>query len=158
MRPVGSLLFFAGFFLVAACELLVVSRRNLAPWPGIEQGPPALGAWHLSHWTTREVSPQMFLIRNTAFFWGRTQKTIITVLHQQTLKSEAGISFRKNQCQFGEHPRDGDGHSKPVVTTGGVTRADSGSPAEGGGRGAVGLARVGSFPSRKGAGPPPPWA
>ena len=119
MRPVGSLLFFAGFFLVAACELLVVSHRNLAPRPGIEQGPPALGAWHLSHWTTREVSPQMFLIRNTAFFWGRTQKTIITVLHQQTLKSEAGISFRKNQCQFGEHPRDGDGHSKPVVTTGG---------------------------------------
>ena len=25
------------------------------PGPGIEQGPPALEAWSLSHWTTREV-------------------------------------------------------------------------------------------------------
>ena len=26
-------------------------------WPGIEPGPPALGAWSLSHWTSREVPP-----------------------------------------------------------------------------------------------------
>ena len=26
------------------------------PWPGIKPRPPALGAWSLSHWTTREVS------------------------------------------------------------------------------------------------------
>ena len=28
---------------------------DLVPWPGIEPGPPALGAWSLSLWTTREV-------------------------------------------------------------------------------------------------------
>ena len=28
---------------------------GLVPWPGIEPGPPALGAWSLSHWTAREV-------------------------------------------------------------------------------------------------------
>ena len=28
---------------------------DLVPWPGIEPRHPALGAWSLSHWTTREV-------------------------------------------------------------------------------------------------------
>ena len=28
---------------------------HLVPWPGIEPGAPALGAWSLSHWITREV-------------------------------------------------------------------------------------------------------
>ena len=36
-------------FLVAAC------MRDLVPQPEIEPGPPALGAWSLTHWTTREV-------------------------------------------------------------------------------------------------------
>ena len=31
---------------------------NLSPWPGMERGPPALGVWSLSLWTTREV-PKM---------------------------------------------------------------------------------------------------
>ena len=29
--------------------------QDLAPRAGIEPGPPALGVWSLSHWTTREV-------------------------------------------------------------------------------------------------------
>ena len=29
--------------------------RDLVPWPGIKPGPPALGAWSLNHWTTKEV-------------------------------------------------------------------------------------------------------
>ena len=37
---------------VAALEVLVV---DLVPSLGIEPRPPALGAWNLSHWTTREV-------------------------------------------------------------------------------------------------------
>ena len=41
--------------LVVACELFSCSMWDLVPWPGIEPGPPALGAWSLSHWTTREV-------------------------------------------------------------------------------------------------------
>ena len=41
--------------LVASWELLVAACGNLVPWPGIEPRSPALGAWSLSHWTTREV-------------------------------------------------------------------------------------------------------
>ena len=29
---------------------------DLVPWPGMELEPPALRAWNLGHWTTREVS------------------------------------------------------------------------------------------------------
>ena len=35
---------------------LSCSMRDLVPRPGIEPGPPALGAWSLSPWTTREDS------------------------------------------------------------------------------------------------------
>ena len=42
--------------LVVACELLVAACMwDLFPWPGIEPGPPALGARSLIHCTTREV-------------------------------------------------------------------------------------------------------
>ena len=34
---------------------------NLAPWPGIKPGPPALGVQGLNHWTTREVPGHRFL-------------------------------------------------------------------------------------------------
>ena len=33
----------------------------LIPWPGIELGPPALGSWSLSQWTTREVPKSAFI-------------------------------------------------------------------------------------------------
>ena len=39
----------------AACRLFRCSRWDLGPWSGIEPGLPALGAWSLSHWTTRVV-------------------------------------------------------------------------------------------------------
>ena len=39
-----------------ACGLLVAAcKQDLVPQPGIEPGPPALGAQSLTHWTTREV-------------------------------------------------------------------------------------------------------
>ena len=45
--------------LVVACEFLlwtlICGLWDLVPWSGIEPGPPALGAWSLSHWPTREV-------------------------------------------------------------------------------------------------------
>ena len=48
--------------LVVACELLVAACiQDLAPGPGIEPGPPALGAQSLSHWTTREVLADTYL-------------------------------------------------------------------------------------------------
>ena len=38
-----------------------VACKILAPQPGIEPVPPALGARSLNHWTTREVSRKYFL-------------------------------------------------------------------------------------------------
>ena len=37
--------------------------RDLVPWPGLERGPPALGAWSLTHGTTREVPRIVFTIK-----------------------------------------------------------------------------------------------
>ena len=34
---------------------LSCSMQDLVPWPGAELGPLELGAWRLSHWTSREV-------------------------------------------------------------------------------------------------------
>ena len=51
-----GLLVAAGEVLVAACEVLAVAcMQDLVPQPGIETRPPALEAWSLTHWTTREV-------------------------------------------------------------------------------------------------------
>ena len=47
--------------LAVACGLLVVACMwDLVPRPGIELRPPALGAWSLTHWTTREVPKASF--------------------------------------------------------------------------------------------------
>ena len=64
--PLGSFLFFFFFFLPgyhllyfifwphhATCGILVSPS-------GIEPTPPALEAWHLTHWTTREVPCLLF--------------------------------------------------------------------------------------------------
>ena len=40
---------------------LSCGMQDLAPWPVIRPWPPALGAWSLSHWTTRESIPSGFL-------------------------------------------------------------------------------------------------
>ena len=41
---------------------LSCSMWDLAPWPGIEPGPPALGTQSPSHWTTREVPKSIIFI------------------------------------------------------------------------------------------------
>ena len=38
---------------------------DLVPWPGVKPQPPALGAWSLSHWTTREV-PHLCVFKLTS--------------------------------------------------------------------------------------------
>ena len=45
---------------------------GLVPWPGIELEPPALGAWRLSHWTSREVPHSQFLmvVKMPVLGWG----------------------------------------------------------------------------------------
>ena len=62
-------LFWLLWVLVAACRIYSCSMRTLSCGmhvgsnspPGIEPGPPALGAWSLTHWTTREVPVQTAL-------------------------------------------------------------------------------------------------
>ena len=49
--------------VVAACELLVAVCGILVSRPGVESGPPALGAWSLNHWTAREV-PKLLIFKN----------------------------------------------------------------------------------------------
>ena len=48
-----SKIFIYLFYLVALG--LSCGRWDLAPWPGNEPKPPALGVCSLNHWTTREV-------------------------------------------------------------------------------------------------------
>jgi hypothetical protein len=38
-----------------ACKIFSHSLWDLVLWPGIEPGPPILGAQNLSHWTIRDV-------------------------------------------------------------------------------------------------------
>ena len=47
---------------IFSCGLWTPSMWDLVPWPGIEPGPPALGAWSLSHWTTSEFPLIVVLI------------------------------------------------------------------------------------------------
>ena len=60
------------FFFKQLTYLAVLSfscgRWDLIPWPGIEPGPPALGAQSLSHWTTREV-PSTGLLNLFICYW-----------------------------------------------------------------------------------------
>ena len=46
-------------FIYLAVLGLSYSTWDLVPWPGIEPGLSALGAWSLNHWTPREVPPYL---------------------------------------------------------------------------------------------------
>ena len=57
-----SLFFLNIYLFIWLCQVFVLACRifscdvwDLVPWPGIEPRPPALGAWSLNHWITREV-------------------------------------------------------------------------------------------------------
>ena len=53
---IGALCIFKNIlFIYLAPQDLSCGMQDLVPQPGIEPGPPALGAQSLSHWTTREV-------------------------------------------------------------------------------------------------------
>ena len=43
-------------------QTLSCGMWNLVLWPGFERGPPALGIWGPSHWTTREVPLLVLLL------------------------------------------------------------------------------------------------
>ena len=55
-------LMFLTIFIYLAMPGLSCSMQDLVPWPEIEPGPPALRAWNLNHWTTREV-PEVIIFK-----------------------------------------------------------------------------------------------
>ena len=67
---------FFSFYLFSECiwlcQVLVAAYGILVPWPGIEPRTPALGAWSLSHWTTREVPRNLLLpqLKESQMFCG----------------------------------------------------------------------------------------
>ena len=48
-------LFLNIYFYFLAVLGLSCGLQDLVPWLGLEPRPPALGAWRLSHWTTRKA-------------------------------------------------------------------------------------------------------
>ena len=61
--------------LVTACKIfscglwsLNYSMWNLVSLTGMEPGPPALGAWSLIHWTSREVPVASIFLKNSSYF------------------------------------------------------------------------------------------
>ena len=64
-------------FLVAAC------MQDLVPWPGIEPRPSALGAWSLTHWTTRVVPSGQVLFLNLGMMaraeMARVEETVFAI-------------------------------------------------------------------------------
>ena len=57
IKPVKKFYSLIWFFFFLAALGLSFSLWGLVPWPEIKFRPAALGAWSLSHWTNREVSP-----------------------------------------------------------------------------------------------------
>ena len=58
LAPTHLFFFFLNIYLFIYLSVLGLScgmRALLVAACGIEPGPPALGAWSLNHWTTREV-------------------------------------------------------------------------------------------------------
>ena len=47
-------------------SIFVTVYKLLVAAHGIKTGPPALGAWSLSHWTTREILPVVFFLSSMA--------------------------------------------------------------------------------------------
>ena len=58
---------------------LSCGMQDLVPWPGIESGPPALTAWSLSHWTTREVPSYPSFTKTLAWKFSSVTQSCRTV-------------------------------------------------------------------------------
>ena len=82
--------------LVAACGIFSCIMWNLVSWPGLKPGPPALGVWNLSHWTTREVSVGELLDDEWIYrdFMGSTQRYQLPAPNN----FESGLLFRTCVC------------------------------------------------------------
>ena len=56
---------------IFSCGIQILSCCiwDLVPWSGIKPGPPALGAWNLSHWTAKEAPKAEFNPEETSDEW-----------------------------------------------------------------------------------------
>ena len=103
-----------GSFLVAASWIFIRDMWDLVPWLGIEPRPPALGAWSLTHWITREVPRYLYfykhmvehraIIKNTEAIWNGCQGQEWLCLW----------CLRQREDQ-GQSPWDGSGLSFPIL-------------------------------------------
>ena len=50
-----SVISFLKIVIYLAALSLSCGTWDLVSWPGTEPGPPALGVWSFSHWSTREI-------------------------------------------------------------------------------------------------------
>ena len=85
--------FFKDYLLlfILSSQGLSCNMWDLVPWPGVEPRPPALGAWSLSHWSTREVpwksfsmqenpsKPQFSPGSSPALFWRLPHQALVLV-------------------------------------------------------------------------------
>ena len=78
-------------FGIFSCGMWTLSciMWGLVPWPRTEPGPLALGAWSLSHWTTREVPEPRLL-----FYCGESKHLSLSLLESCCVD----ISFHFSQC------------------------------------------------------------
>ena len=107
--------------LVAACRIfdLRCNIWDLIPRPRIELGPPALRAWSLSHWTTREVGKLFPSWKSDAFSfyrewsgrgttgrkpWGKTWSLGLFLIAQRTKFTRWGR--QRGHCGFARGQRE----------------------------------------------------
>ena len=86
----GSLIFITARGIFSCLHTLTCDMWNPVPWPGMEPGPPELGACSLSHWTAKEVS------RTILNYKGRFN-VIMKGLHKRN---------RQRLSELGRRPRD----------------------------------------------------
>ena len=60
------------------------SMWDLIPWPGIEPGPPTLGAWSLSPWTSREIPIMVSFDKHMFLILMKYKTSVFFLLHTHT--------------------------------------------------------------------------
>jgi len=64
-----SLWYVGSSIFIMARTIFTCGMWDPAPLPGVEPGPPALGAWSLIHWITKEVPHHFFKYFHTYLFF-----------------------------------------------------------------------------------------
>ena len=87
--------------LSCGMQTLSCSIQDLVSQPGIKPGPPALGAWSLTHWTTREV-PMVDAITVKSYIEKMARS--IPENHNLTIFKSQKAQFLRNQALESDSP------------------------------------------------------